>query len=92
MQQPFDDRGQPMGCNRLVCASACICGCHTAKASLTTAVGWESHVGKKLYVGNLAFQVTGTDLGDLFAQYGAVTSAQIIEDRDTGRSKGFWLC
>lgn len=46
-------------------------------------------MGKKLYVGNLAFQVTGTDLGDLFAQYGAVTSAQIIEDRDTGRSKGF---
>ncbi len=46
-------------------------------------------MGKKLYVGNLGYQVTSADLGDLFAQYGGVASAQIIEDRDTGRSKGF---
>ena len=46
-------------------------------------------MGKKLYVGNLAFQTTSQDLQDLFAQAGTVESAQIIEDRDTGRSKGF---
>ena len=46
-------------------------------------------MGKKLYVGNLAFQTTSQDLQDLFAQAGTVESAQVIEDRDTGRSKGF---
>ena len=46
-------------------------------------------MAKKLYVGNLAFQTTGQDLQDLFAQAGTVESAQIIEDRDTGQSKGF---
>ena len=44
---------------------------------------------KKLYVGNLSFQTTNQDLQDLFSQAGTVESAQIIEDRDTGRSKGF---
>jgi cold-inducible RNA-binding protein len=44
---------------------------------------------KKLYVGNLSFQTTNQDLQDLFAQAGTVESAQIIEDRDTGQSKGF---
>jgi len=46
-------------------------------------------MSKKLYVGNLAFQTTTQDLQQLFAQAGSVESAQIIEDRDTGRSKGF---
>jgi|SRR5215213_4000014 len=46
-------------------------------------------MAKKLYVGNLAFQTTSQDLQDLFAQAGTVESAQIIEDRDTGQSKGF---
>ncbi len=46
-------------------------------------------MAKKLYVGNLAFQTTSNDLQELFAQAGTVESAQIIEDRDTGRSKGF---
>src|SRR5678810_1082444 len=46
-------------------------------------------MSKKLYVGNLAFQTTTQDLQQLFAQAGSVQSAQIIEDRDTGRSKGF---
>ena len=46
-------------------------------------------MSKKLYVGNLAFQTTTQDLEQLFAQAGSVASAQIIEDRDTGRSKGF---
>jgi len=43
----------------------------------------------KLYVGNLAYSMTDTDLQNLFEQYGAVQSAQIIMDRATGRSKGF---
>src|SRR6476620_6505886 len=43
----------------------------------------------KLYVGNLAFQTSSSDLQELFGQAGTVTSASIIEDRDTGRSRGF---
>ena len=46
-------------------------------------------MSKKLYVGNLAFQTTTQDLEQLFAQAGTVESAQIIQDRDTGQSKGF---
>src|SRR4051794_19406052 len=44
---------------------------------------------KKLYVGNLGYGVTDSDLSKLFEPHGAVQSAQIIMDRDTGRSKGF---
>ena len=43
----------------------------------------------KLYVGNLGYGVTNTDLETMFAPFGKVESAQIIMDRDTGRSKGF---
>lgn len=43
----------------------------------------------KLYVGNLAFQTTSQELEQLFGQAGTVQSASIIEDRDTGRSRGF---
>jgi RNA recognition motif-containing protein len=46
-------------------------------------------MGKKLYVGNLSYGVTTADLEQLFGQHGQVVSAQIISDRDTGRSKGF---
>lgn len=46
-------------------------------------------MGKRLYVGNLSYRVTDADLEGLFAQYGQVRSAQVIQDRDTGRSKGF---
>ena len=46
-------------------------------------------VGKKLYVGNLAYSVSSSELEQLFAQYGTVQSAQVIQDRETGRSKGF---
>jgi RNA recognition motif-containing protein len=46
-------------------------------------------MGNKLYVGNLSYNVTGSDLEQLFAQHGTVQSAEIISDRDTGRSKGF---
>jgi RNA recognition motif-containing protein len=43
----------------------------------------------KLYVGNLAFQTSSDDLQQLFAQAGTVESASVVEDRDTGRSRGF---
>lgn len=44
---------------------------------------------KKLYVGNLPYSVNDTQLADLFSSYGTVTSAVVIMDRATGRSKGF---
>ncbi len=46
-------------------------------------------MGKKLYVGNLTYDTTDGDLEQMFAAHGTVESAQIIMDRDTGRSKGF---
>lgn len=46
-------------------------------------------MGKKLYVGNLPYAVADRDLEEMFAPFGAVRSAQVIIDRDTGRSKGF---
>src|SRR3954470_6969146 len=46
-------------------------------------------MGKKLYVGNLPYSVTDQVLVDSFSQVGTVTSAKVITDRDTGRSKGF---
>jgi RNA recognition motif-containing protein len=46
-------------------------------------------MGKKLYVGNLSYGVTDSTLEQLFAAHGTVQSAQVIMDRDTGRSKGF---
>jgi RNA recognition motif-containing protein len=46
-------------------------------------------MGKRLYVGNLSYSVTSQGLEDLFAEFGAVKSAQVVMDRDTGRSKGF---
>jgi RNA recognition motif-containing protein len=44
---------------------------------------------KNLYVGNLPFSTTQDDLERLFGQYGTVTKAQVIQDRETGRSRGF---
>jgi len=46
-------------------------------------------MGKKLYVGNLAYGVTSEALEQMFVEFGTVVSAQVIQDRDTGRSKGF---
>ena len=46
-------------------------------------------MGKKLYVGNLPYDVTDSDLQSMFEAHGRVQSAQVIMDRDTGRSKGF---
>jgi len=46
-------------------------------------------VGNKLYVGNLAYSVRDQDLQDAFSEFGAVSSAKVMMDRETGRSKGF---
>lgn len=46
-------------------------------------------MGKKLYVGNLTYNMDNAGLEALFAPFGRVASAQVIQDRDTGRSKGF---
>lgn len=46
-------------------------------------------MGKKLYVGNLSYGISDSSLEQLFAAHGTVQSAQVIMDRDTGRSKGF---
>jgi RNA recognition motif-containing protein len=44
---------------------------------------------KKIYVGNLSFQTSDQDLEAIFAEFGSITSASVITDRDTGRSRGF---
>ena len=46
-------------------------------------------MSKNLYVGNLPFSTTADDLREAFGQYGQVTRAQVVEDRETGRSRGF---
>ncbi len=46
-------------------------------------------MAKRLYVGNLKFTVTSEQLEELFAEFGSVTSAEVLIDRDTGRSRGF---
>jgi RNA recognition motif-containing protein len=49
----------------------------------------ELFMGKKLYVGNMSYEVDSSQLEQLFVPHGTVESAQVITDRDTGRSKGF---
>ena len=46
-------------------------------------------MSKNLYVGNLSFQTTADDLREAFSQYGTVSRAQVVSDRETGRSRGF---
>src|SRR3954470_15446380 len=46
-------------------------------------------MGSKLYVGNLSYDVNSSDLEQMFSQHGTVQSAEVISDRDSGRSKGF---
>ena len=46
-------------------------------------------MAKKLYVGNITFSTTSDDLRNLFSEYGEVTDAIVIQDRETGRSRGF---
>jgi RNA recognition motif-containing protein len=46
-------------------------------------------LGKRLYVGNLSYNINSSELEKMFATFGTVSSAQVIEDRESGRSKGF---
>jgi len=46
-------------------------------------------MGKKIYVGNLSYAIDSTALSDMFAEFGTVSSANVITDRESGRSKGF---
>ena len=46
-------------------------------------------MGKKLYVGNLSYQTESSELQEMFSEFGQVQSAEVISDRETGRSKGF---
>ena len=46
-------------------------------------------MGKRLYVGNLSYNVSKEQLEEMFSQFGTVSFAQVVQDRDTGRSKGF---
>lgn len=46
-------------------------------------------MSKKLYVGNLSYNVTNSSLEEMFSKFGEVRSAQLVQDRDSGRSKGF---
>ena len=46
-------------------------------------------MGKKLYVGNLSYKMGDAELEQLFSEFGNVTSAQVVQDRETGRSRGF---
>jgi RNA recognition motif-containing protein len=46
-------------------------------------------MSKNLYVGNLSFSTSADDLRELFSQYGSVTRAEVVADRETGRSRGF---
>lgn len=56
-----------------------------------SAPGWGigSFMGKKLYVGNLSYNIDESGLGDIFSPFGAVESVAIVTDRETGRSRGF---
>ncbi len=56
--------------------------------SRPAALAWR-YMAKKIYVGNLPYSVTSERLTELFAQHGAVDSAKVVVDRDSGRSKGF---
>lgn len=49
----------------------------------------EAQMGKKIYIGNLSFNVDDQSLTDLFSQFGEVETARVITDRESGRSKGF---
>src|SRR5436190_22533271 len=57
--------------------------------SLSSCVHRSPFMGNKLYVGNLPYSVRDGDLEQAFGQFGAVTSAKVMMERDTGRSKGF---
>jgi RNA recognition motif-containing protein len=59
------------------------------QSSFLNVFSLEAQLGTKLYVGNLSYDINKNDLEQMFAAHGAVTSAQVITDRETQRSKGF---
>ena len=63
----------------------------TGKAKNWVVISWYGSfvLGRKLYCGNLSYNVSSSDLEELFTPFGTVQSAQVIEDRGSGRSKGF---
>ena len=63
--------------------------CATVLVAARFEAGNERATAINLYVGNLPFSTTSDDLANLFAKVGAVTSAQVVTDRETGRSRGF---
>ena len=63
----------------------CACAVHSVRAATTT----ETHMAARLFVGNLPFTTTENDLQDHFAQAGSVIAVNIMQDRATGRSRGF---
>src|SRR6516162_10039003 len=79
-------RPSPDPRNRLAFPGATLLRCGAVERHLLSV---EARMGKKLYVGNLTYGVTDSQLEQLFAAHGTVQSAQVIMDRDTGRSKGF---
>jgi RNA recognition motif-containing protein len=60
-----------------------------SRALPLTLRGLKEKMSTKLYVGNLSFRTTGDELRELFSQAGEVETATVVEDRDTGRSRGF---
>jgi len=58
---------------------------------MPTSVGGQEneHMSKRIYVGNLPFSATDSEIQDLFSEFGAVESVHIVTDRDTGRPRGF---
>jgi len=62
---------------------------HSQSSRVDQPIRRRTLLAKKLYVGNLGYGVTNPELQEMFAAFGAVQSAEVITDRDTGRSKGF---
>jgi len=77
---------------RLACfgrVSHCFSSSETVPSDAARATNERNVIATKLYVGNLTYDTTSQTLQDLFGEHGEVRSAEVIMDRDTGRSKGF---